>query len=129
MGIAVAFDRGGWDELRMTTTCPNCQQDATVDAPGDVVCPSCGAAFSWGEMPKSSPPKVPSWLRMPVPPSAPPKSVPEPPPLRVVVVDFDMSIMSMVGIMVKAAIAAIPAAVIIAGLVLLFSALMQAIRG
>jgi hypothetical protein len=49
--------------------------------------------------------------------------------LRVVVVDFDMSVMSMVGIMVKAAVAAIPAAMIIAALVLAFGALMSAVNG
>jgi hypothetical protein len=111
----------------MTCTCPNCQQDVAVDAPGDVTCSNCGTVFTWDYSPPTPAPPV----KTAPPPvtSVAAKSVPEPPPLRVVVVDFDMSVMSMVGIMVKAAVAAIPAAMIIAALVLAFGALMSAVNG
>lgn len=84
--------------------CPNCGQPhevAYMHGGKTMRCPGCANKIP-----------IPQKTTVPVPPTPPTPT--QPPPTRVVVVDFNMPFASMVGLMVKWALASIPAALILA---------------
>lgn len=99
----------------ITFPCPTCHAEIRADdhaAGRSGTCPKCGG--------KTRVPGEPGPVPKPIAPgraAAPPSE-----PLRVVVVDFDMPFASMVGLMVKWTLAAIPALIILGALGLVAAA-------
>jgi hypothetical protein len=98
--------------MMMTVKCPNCKAEAEVDAGGAgqlADCPSCGKEFTIRKPAATFPIR-----RGPVPePTSAAASRPTSDPLnRVVVVDFDISFISVLGIMFKVIFAALVVSVI-----------------
>ncbi len=97
----------------MTFTCPHCSQSLELDdhhAGREFQCPSCGRYIKAPGQPST--PSTPP----PTPATAAPPTFPRPaptPPQRVHVIDFDMPFGSMVMFMIKWALAAIPAMIIL----------------
>lgn len=109
----------------MSITCPKCGYERRPGDPGPVEeCPRCGIIYAKYRPPVQQPPQNQATEKSPSPaaaepplrahPFAPdPALPPEPKPLKVVVVDFDVSFWQMVWLMVKLVIASIPAMIIL----------------
>ncbi len=97
----------------MTFTCPHCGQSLELDdqhAGREIQCPACGRYIKSPGQP-SGPPTPPPSPATSAPPTYP-KQAPVP-PQRVHVIDFEMPFGSMVMFMIKWALAAIPAMIIL----------------